>query len=500
MNLQLQDIKPKDDLICVPKFADASRYRYIYYPDRLNRLPAAGEGLLTRLSHVFANRALFAGLPSAAIHDFFNPTQPAPTADESIGHFVTRRFNAAPANKIVSAILHGIYAGDLNKLSVRSLFPVLPYLEGRFGSVIAGIGALGGSKTKIMEKRLWEVTSDPEIKNIDRPMVDLMSQSTVFTLHSGLGALATRLEEVLNGEERVQIKMSTPISGLGAAIEGETGRSTPTFGKIDVFTGSQNQPTAYDTVISTIPHNQFAAMLPSSSASKPPSIPSVTVMVVNLWFRNPNLLSRTPGFGYLIPRSIPYHQNPECALGVIFDGYAAPNQDLPHAREQREKYTRGSGSAEEAVMTGTKMTVMMGGHWWDGWTDFPGEEEAVNMARTVVARHLGIVEEPEQTMATLQRDCIPQYTVGHGERMKDFHYRLLREYGGNLRVAGGSYGGVGVNDCIRSAWDLGKEVREKGWRGGVTGLERYTVNNGMAEFVEVKVDKMPDRADVKARE
>lgn len=154
---------------------------------------------------------------------------------------------------------------------------------------------------------------------------------------------------------------------------------------------------------------------------------SVSVMVVNLFYTNPHLLP-VRGFGYLIPRSIPYEQNPERALGVIFDSDAIRGQD---------------------TATGTKITVMLGGHWWDGWSVYPDEEQGLSMARSILRRHLNIHDEPVAVNVSFQKDCIPQYTVGHHQRLRDLHSGLLKEFNGLLKVAGNSYSGVGVNDCIR---------------------------------------------------
>ena len=170
--------------------------------------------------------------------------------------------------------------------------------------------------------------------------------------------------------------------------------------------------------------------------------PSVTVMVVNLFFSDPEILP-VHGFGYLIPRSVPYTKNPECALGVVFDSDATIGQD-------------GIG--------GTKVTVMLGGHWWDQRDTYPDEDEGASMAKAVLRRHLGISTEPDAIRVALQKDCIPQYTVGHQDRLLNGSLQLLMAFDGRLRVAGNSYTGVGLNDCIRAARECVKELA-KGVKG-----------------------------------
>lgn len=197
-------------------------------------------------------------------------------------------------------------------------------------------------------------------------------------------------------------------------------------------------------VISTIPGTKLSTLLDVPPLSL---TPSVTVMVVNFFFSNPGILP-VRGFGYLIPRSVPFEENPELALGVIFDSDAVKSQD---------------------TVPGTKVTVMLGGHWWDGWDSYPDEEQGANMAKAVLKRHLGVNEEPGRTLVSLQKHCIPQYTVGHEDRMADAS-QMLRKYEGKLRVAGSSYTGVGVNDCIRAAWDA------------VGGLVEGTAKTGLETF------------------
>jgi protoporphyrinogen/coproporphyrinogen III oxidase len=174
-------------------------------------------------------------------------------------------------------------------------------------------------------------------------------------------------------------------------------------------------------------------------------------MVVNLYYSNPALLP-VHGFGYLIPRSVPWNQNPERALGVVFDSDANVGQD---------------------TVPGTKVTVMLGGHWWDGWDSYPDEAEGAAMAKAILKRHLKIEEEPVVINVALQRECIPQYTVGHEARMKKAHSELMKGFKGKMAVAGNSYTGVGLNDCVRAAKDLADMVAHNR-KDGVTGLERFT--------------------------
>lgn len=157
-------------------------------------------------------------------------------------------------------------------------------------------------------------------------------------------------------------------------------------------------------------------------------------MVVNLYYDRPDLIPYR-GFGYLIPRSIPYQQNPEQALGVIFASESSTGQD---------------------TAPGTKLTVMFGGHWWDDLAEskYPDEETAIELAYSLLERHLGIKDRPAVAKARLQKGAIPQYTVGHLSRMNELSQAVRDEFDHRLTLAGNWYGvhGVGINDCVRQAY------------------------------------------------
>jgi oxygen-dependent protoporphyrinogen oxidase len=63
-------------------------------------------------------------------------------ADESIAQFVLRRFGREAVDYLAEPLLAGIHAGDVDKLSVRALFPRLVEAERQSGSVIRALRSL----------------------------------------------------------------------------------------------------------------------------------------------------------------------------------------------------------------------------------------------------------------------------------------------------------------------------------------------------------------------
>ncbi|MCJ1466296.1 oxygen-dependent protoporphyrinogen oxidase [Pseudocyphellaria aurata] len=417
-------------LLATDKKSIAAQSRYIYYPGRLVRLPGPGQSLLKNISS-FALEPVFKGTLSACFSEPFKPPRDERLKDESIASFISRRFGSPLANNLASAFVHGVYAGNIDQLSVRSIFPKLWMFEGSDRSVLKGLLKARFSGTVLMPAQ--------DIKLLKNPP-DMKGWGT-FTFVGGIGELADTLVKELEKNPNVMIQKQTNVQSL------ELQRTTSDI-QINVTRTGPRTPTIqqnFSHVISTI-----SGVNLDKIADLPPlrHTPAVTVMVVNLFFARHDLLP-VHGFGYLVPRSVPFSENAEHALGVVFDSEATHGQD---------------------TVPGTKVTVMLGGHWWDDWPTYPDEEEGAKMAKAILKRHLGIVMEPTVIRVGLQKDCIPQYTVGHFERMVQTS-SLLKRFEGRLRVAGSSYKGVGLNDCVRAASDV------------VRGLVDGTGTDGLESFV-----------------
>ncbi|KAI9873779.1 MAG: oxygen-dependent protoporphyrinogen oxidase [Pleopsidium flavum] len=438
----------EDQVLMTAKTSVAARNRFIYYPDHLVRMPGPGAHLLQNL-YTLLTEPIFRGIPSGIGWEFSKPQRPIELRDESVGSFISRRFNPILANNVVSAVLHGIYAGDVWKLSVKSLQPVLWFWEGIHGSITNALWHDFSSQTKPMLEQDAKLVAELTEKPLVSAKLKGMRDTSVYTFKRGIGELGDRLEAKLKETKNVNIKRETAITGI--SYDAESGGIKISTPKSSSPRSSNADIQSYTHAISTLSSKKTAYLCKPRIISSLTRTHSVTVMVVNLYFSNPNLLS-VHGFGYLIPQSIPFDQNPERALGVVFDSDAAVGQD---------------------TVPGTKVTVMLGGHWWDGWDSYPDEDEGAQMACAVLQRHLGITEPPAELHVGLQKECIPQYEVGHEDRMSVASKHLEKAYKGRLRVAGNSYTGVGLNDCVRAARDVVKGLTAQDGHMR-TGLEIFT--------------------------
>lgn len=112
------------------------RTAYILRDGELHPLPSASIlGFPTRLKPLFTSRlfGLAAKLRMAA--ELVIPKRRGGN-DESIAAFVRRRFGPEAVTYIAEPLLAGIHAGDVERLSMRALFPRLVDAEASAGSII----------------------------------------------------------------------------------------------------------------------------------------------------------------------------------------------------------------------------------------------------------------------------------------------------------------------------------------------------------------------------
>lgn len=94
---------------------------------------------------------------------------------------------------------------------------------------------------------------------------------------------------------------------------------------------------------------------------------------------------------------------------------------------------------------------MMGGAWFEAnFGNNPTKEHLLSVAVRHVQSILNIESPPVTHNVAILRDCIPQYVVGHVERVNRIKsYVAKNEL--PLSLCGASYHGVGVNDVVLSA-------------------------------------------------
>ncbi|KAK7512475.1 uncharacterized protein IWZ02DRAFT_493906 [Phyllosticta citriasiana] len=509
----LEKYLPLSRILFTPRSFAAACSRYIFHPPSPVPLPPADmfysvserpilhpQSITTALksAHSVLTHPFFDSAVSGIVRDTFlaqRPKHVIEAADESIRSFAARRFGQRITDHVIAPLIaHGLYAGDADRLSARTLLPDMWDAEtrteekgGRYGGVITetllhhlfpsllrtnhksgnGIGqrpqetkqgALVGHARKRENDLLEELRRGPagDLEKL------LFRDVTWFSFKGGVADLTTALEAALDENAHISIERNSRVESISKSPDDTI--------SVTARSSSTTQTQHFTHVIATTPLNSLLSMAAAKTQPTTPPPPNLTqettsVMMVTLFYTSPAANHPYRGFGYLIPACLPHCWNPERALAVVFDSDAIID-------------------GQDAGPRGTKISVVLGGHYWsaasrgasagmgrvadaEGQGELPGRDEAVAMARQLLARHIGLVEEPTAAVATLQRDALPQYTVGHHARVARVREWLLARFAGGVRVAGKSYGGIGVHDCVFSARSVVEGLEEE----GETGLE-----------------------------
>ncbi|KAG1137152.1 hypothetical protein G6F37_011444 [Rhizopus arrhizus] len=448
-----------ENLMSVSKSHPSARNRYIYYKDKINTLPSDLQSFLLNKPPVLKS------VPLAALLEPLKPSRfdkdgiaKDGIEDESIYSFMIRRFNEHTAIHLMGAVIHGIYAGDIKSLSLQSTLRSLYEAERIYGSAVLGMMKGASQVTTSVRERGMAARSRKE----DPEWFGRMEKMSVIGFKSGMDTLPHQITSWLEQCPNVEVITDDPAEYIEIAHES----------KIKTQKGKTVHA---DHIISTLPSPvlerlvQHQPVLPHLSYN-----PSADVAVVNLAYSPDEMKLQYDGFGFLTPhRDTPYGNPLPGTLGVVFDSNALPIE------------------SERAI----KLTAMIGGSdWKDAFGNVPIDElepkVALDHARKAVGTFLDIHAEPRYSMVNLQKQCIPQYLVGHQDRMLSLHHAIKKNYGHALSVSGASYLGVSVPDCIKNSRMLVEELLVSGALGS-----RQKVVTGLGKLEEQPtVDEMRDNA------
>ncbi|KAI7855570.1 protoporphyrinogen oxidase [Circinella umbellata] len=435
----IKELSLVEDLVAVPKYDPSARNRYIYYDGSINKLPNSLSSLLFHKPPI-----LKSVIPSVLKEPFVRSARTGKDDDdETLYSLVSRRFNEHIALDLVGSMVHGIYAGDVKKLSARSVLKMLFENERVYGSIVKGL-IKGGVNMETFRERGIAARARKE----DPDWFAKMEAMSVIGFKDGTEMLTEQLKNWLEQCENVNIVTGEPVTKL--QVQGSESKITTTKRVIHT-----------DHTISALPSN-ILDTITSSTLSLPHLSynPLVDVAVVNLAY-SPDVKLKYDGFGFLTPHPDSKYPIPvPGTLGVVFDSNAMRGQDTNDDR--------------------LKATVMIGGHQWFNAFKVPIDqldpEDAYRYALKSMSTFLGIDAQPEYSMVNLQAKCIPQYLVGHQQRLGELDQVLERDYGHTLSVTGASYWSVSVPDCIKNSRELVEELVVSGALGSkdkiVTGLGR----------------------------
>jgi oxygen-dependent protoporphyrinogen oxidase len=325
------------------------------------------------------------------------------SGDESLGAFVTRRLGREALERAAQPLMAGIYTADPDQLSLAATMPRFCEMERADRSLILA---------------LWR-RSRQNASAGDGPLNDGTGArwSLFVTLRDGMEDLISHLAERLPSGS---IRLNAPVTGV--AIDRN--------GRWRLMTAGGERYEADGVILST-PAYRTARILDDLDHEIErllDGIPYASSATVTLAYRREDLLHPLDGFGFVVPE---IERRP--IIACTFSSVKYP------------------GRAPEGYVL---LRVFMGGALNEAVLE-RDDEALARTAHEQVVELLGARAAPLLTRVARHPRAMPQYCLGHLERVGEIERRLACYRG--LALAGGAYRGVGISDCVRS----GEEAAER---------------------------------------
>ena len=334
------------------------------------------------------------------VRDIFGKTVP-PEDDESVAAFMHRKFSGRLLDRFVGPFVSGVYAGDPGKLSLRSAFPKIHEAEKVAGSIVRGMMRLSRNKREPRER------------------------ATLNNFRDGNETLVRALVNKLGSK----VLTKTAAANIYRQNEGSFHIS---------LEGDSNDSLSAKNVVFTTPADVTGRLLGQLDSSLEPLVATVeyaAVAVVSLGYAKKDVGNSLDGFGFLVPRSAGLR-----ILGTVWNSSLFP----------------GRAPEEHALLT-----TFVGGATDPGAPKL-GSEELSSLVHREIAPLLAIKSAPAFSNVTIWPRALPQYNLGHADRLASIHKNLARFPG--LFLTGNYLRGPAIGACVEQALAVAEEVKAEAAR------------------------------------
>lgn len=314
--------------------------------------------------------------------------------DESLASFVKRRFGREALDRLVQPLVGGIYTADPNELSVRATLPQFLEMERKHGSLI--LGALRQARQLRWAEKHASGARYGMFVTLDDGM-DTLTKALAAALPTGTVRTSTAVRRISRNEPAspwmVELLDGPSIEASAVVMATEAHASARLLDGVDPGLALQLR-----------------------------SIPYASSVIVNIAYPRDQVAHPLDGFGVVVPaiekRSI---------LAVSFLSVKFPHR---------------------APAGTVLMRVFLGGATQPELCDLD-DESLATIVRAELYELLGARGAPLLTEVARHPRAMPQYTLGHLERVESIRAQAARHP--LLFLAGNAFDGVGIPDTIRAA-------------------------------------------------
>ena len=316
------------------------------------------------------------------------------TEDIAVGEFVARRLGREVVDRLVEPLLGGVYAGHADKLSLYATVPQLKSLA------VAGTPLTTGVR-ELLAKGAATSSATGE------------APKPVFAgIRGGVGRLpgAVAAEITRRGAE---LRTDTAAKSL---------RRTESGWRVELSDGTFADSDLVVLAVPAFAARDLLAEPAPSAATELAEIEYASMAITTFAFHRSALSDVPPGSGFLVPP---------------VDG-----RSIKAATFSSVKWPWLGHSAGDLLVLRTSL----GRHGEAEILD-RDDEDLTKAALADLAEAVGLTSAPVDRHVQRWTDALPQYAVGHLDRVA----RIRAALPAGLAVAGAAYEGVGIPACIASA-------------------------------------------------
>jgi len=315
------------------------------------------------------------------------------TKDSSAGEFLEAFFGKELVEKQIAPVLSGVYSGNLHELTLATTMPFLVEYKNQYGSIIKGL-----SEHK-------QAFLSPERKKF-------------VSFENGLSEIIGRLEQKSDGAEILKgikaVALERRENGYVVAL-------------------SDGRKLEADVVVLALPHAAAQLLLRNAALDEEfNKLKTASLISVYLGFNVPDAVLPNDGTGFIVSED----------SGLMCDACTWTSRKWPHTSKNGRLLLR-------LFYKGTDPE-------WFGRLNAMDKDALIKTAMKDVEKALGVTGKPVAAEVTKWQNNMPKYDLNHRKTIEALTGKLA-ESDPNVLLAGCSYYGVGIADCIMN----GKKTAEK---------------------------------------
>ncbi len=322
--------------------------------------------------------------------------------DESMAEFVRRRLGREAFERLVEPLVSAVYAADMERLSVMATLPRFRRMEREHGSLIRAM------RRQMAARR--QTAKSPASNSASLGSQSGARYSMFLTLRDGLTSIVDAIAARLPQESvRLNCRVET--------IE-QTGNG---FWTLTLAGGGRE---TFDAVVVATPSHEAARLLKPLDAPLAEQLGGIEhsgTAIVSVGFARDQIAHPLDGMGAVVP-AIEKSSMLACSFSSQKYEHRAPG-----GRVLLRIFAGGARAPEMAELEDGKLCLIL-------------LEE--------LGCVLGIRGDPEYVNVAHWPGTMPQYHVGHRERVAKIEQGLRSLP--SLELAGNAYHGVGIPNCIHS--------------------------------------------------